>query len=202
MGSENKIIKKSSLQAMRVKQVNAGMRGDMGITWFIREVGNIKFYGHGGATHGQQAYLFFIPEQDFALAILTNSDEGGIITANTIGWALDLYFNAKAQLPNPIERPAHELKEYLGRYKIGTECFDLKIKGKYIMYHHIPLGGFPTPETPPSPAMPPMRFLFYEADKMIGLDEPYKGSLGDFIRNDKGLVEYFRIGGRAHKKIL
>ena len=201
MGSGNKIIKKKSLQAMRIKQVNAGMRGDMGITWFIREVGNVKFYGHGGATHGQQAYLFFIPDQDFALAILTNSDEGGIITANAIGWALDLYFNAKAQLPNPIERPVNEIKEYLGRYKIGTECFDLKIKGRYIVYYHIPLGGFPTPETPPGPATPPMRFLFYETDKMIGLDEPYKGSLGDFIRDDKGHVEYFRIGGRAHKKI-
>ncbi len=158
MGSGNKIIKKKSLKAMRVKQVNAGMRGDIGITWFIREVGDVKFYGHGGATHGQQAYLFFIPEQDFALAILTNSDEGGIITANTIGWALELYFNAKVQLPKPIEKPVNELKEYAGRYKIGTECFDLKIKGKYIMYHHIPLGGFPTPETPPGPATPPMRF--------------------------------------------
>jgi hypothetical protein len=49
--------------------------------------------------------------------------------------------------------------------------------------------------------MPPMRFLFYETDKMIGLDEPYKGSLGDFIRDEKGRVEYFRIGGRAHKKL-
>ncbi|MDO9303110.1 MAG: serine hydrolase domain-containing protein, partial [Anaerolineales bacterium] len=188
MGSGERIIKKKSLSAMRVKQVNAGMRGDMGITWFIREVGNVKFYGHGGATHGQQAYLFFIPEQDFALAILTNSDEGGIITANAIGWALELYFNAKTQLPKPIKRPVNELKEYVGRYKIGTECFDLKVKGKHIMYHHIPLGGFPTPETPPGPAMPSMRFLFYEADKMIGLDEPYEGALGDFIRDDKGRV--------------
>jgi CubicO group peptidase (beta-lactamase class C family) len=201
MGSGNKIIKKKTLEAMRIKQVNAGMRGDMGITWFIREVGNAKFYGHGGATHGQQAYLFFIPEQDFALAILTNSDEGGIITANTIGWALDLYFNTIIKSPTPIEKPVDELKEYLGRYKIGTECFDLKLKGVTIVYHHIPLGGFPTPETPPGPALPPMRFAFYEADKMIGLDEPSKGSLGDFIRDDNGRVEYFRIGGRAHKKI-
>ena len=38
------------------------------------------------------------PKQDFALAILTNSDDGGIITANAIGWALDLYFNAKAAI--------------------------------------------------------------------------------------------------------
>ncbi|MBI5351986.1 MAG: beta-lactamase family protein [Chloroflexi bacterium] len=201
MSSGKGILKKKTLESMRIKQVNAGMRGDMGITWFIREVGDVKFYGHGGATHGQQSYFFFIPDEDFALAILTNSDDGGIITANTIGWALDLYFDVKAPSPKPVERPASELKEFLGRYKIGTECFDLKLKGKYVIYHHIPLGGFPTPETPPGPAMPPMRFQFYETDKMIGLDEPYKGALGDFIRDEKGHVEYFRIGGRAHKKI-
>lgn len=201
MSSGRGIMSKKSLQAMRVKQVNAGARGDMGISWFIREVGAVRLYGHGGATHGQQAYLFFIPDQDFALAILTNSEEGGIITASVVGWALEMYFNAKAKLPVPIERPAAELKEFLGRYQIGTECFDLKLKGNTIMYHHIPLGGFPTPDTPPGPAMPPMRFKFYEKDKMIGLDEPYKGALGDFIRDGKGGVEYFRVGGRAHKKL-
>lgn len=201
MGSGRGIISKKSLQAMRIKQVNAGARGDMGISWFIREVGHVRLYGHGGATHGQQAYLFFIPEQDFALAILTNSNEGGIITASAVGWALEMYFNAKAKLPSPIERPAAELKEFLGRYQIGTECFDLKLKGNTIMYHHIPMGGFPTPDTPPGPAMPPMRFKFYETDRMIGLDEPYKNALGDFIRDTNGRVEYFRIGGRAHKKL-
>ena len=69
------------------------------------------------------------------------------------------------------------------------------------MYHHIPLGGFPTPDTPPGPAMPPMRFAFYEKDKVIGLDEPYKDALGDFIRDEKGRLQFFRVGGRAHKKI-
>ena len=41
----------------------------------------------------------------------------------------------------------------------------------------------------------------YEKDKTIGLDEPLKNALGDFIRDEKGRVEFFRIGGRAHKKI-
>ena len=201
MGNGNSVLKNSSLEAMRVKQVNAGLRGDMGITWFIREIGGIQFFGHGGATNGQQAYFCFIPGHDFALAILTNSDEGGLLTANTLGWALKLYFNVSSPAPKPVEKPAGELREVLGRYQIGTECFDLKLKGKYIMYHHIPLGGFPTPETPPGPAMPPMRFQFYEADRMIALDEPYKGALGDFIRDQNGQLEYFRIAGRAHKKI-
>ncbi len=200
MGNGSKIIKRKSLQAMRVKQVNAGGRGDMGITWFIRYADGLTAYAHGGATNGQQAYFFFIPEKDFALAILTNNDNGGVITAQTFGWALDLYFGIKLKSPKPMKNP-QDRKEFIGHYKIGTECFDLKVKGKYLVYHHIPLGGFPTPDTPPGPALAPMRFAFYDRDNLIGLDEPFNGALADVIRDAKGRVEYFRVGGRAHKKI-
>lgn len=195
------VVSGKSLRAMQVPQADMGPRGKMGVTWFIRDVGRFKVYAHGGATNGQQAYFFFIPDKDFACAILTNSDDGGIITAGLFGLVLETYFKVMLKLPEPIESPVKELKEYVGRYRIGTECFDLKVKGKYLMYHHIPLGGFPTPDTPPGPAMPPMRFQFYEKDKLIGLDEPYKGALADIIRDDRGRVEYFRVGGRAHKKI-
>jgi CubicO group peptidase (beta-lactamase class C family) len=199
-GKKN-VITGKSLREMRVPQVDAGPRGLMGITWFIRKIGDLTIYAHGGATNGQQAYFFFIPEKDFALAILTNSDDGGIITASIFNYALELYFNTKPKLPKPMKVPTNELKKYVGRYRIGTECFDLKVKGEYLMYHHIPLGGFPRPDTPPGPAMPPMRFSFYEKDRVIGLDEPYKDTLGDFIRDEKGKLWFFRIGGRAHKKI-
>ena len=42
---------------------------------------------------------------------------------------------------------------------------------------------------------------FYEKDNLVGLDEPYKGALADVIRDEQGRVEFFRIAGRAHKKI-
>jgi CubicO group peptidase (beta-lactamase class C family) len=199
-GKKN-VITSKSLRAMRVPQADAGPRGRMGITWFIRNVGDLSIYAHGGATNGQQAYFFFIPDNDFALAILTNSDDGGIITAAIFNAALELYFNATSKLPEPIKVPTKALKEFVGRYRIGTECFDLKVKGEQLIYHHIPLGGFPTPDTPPGPPMPPMRFSFYAKDRVIGLDEPYKDALGDFIRDEKGRLQFFRIGGRAHKKI-
>lgn len=201
MGNGNHIIKQKTLEAMRVPQAEAGGRGQIGITWFIRKAGAFIRYGHGGATHGQQAIFMFIPEKDFALAILTNSDNGGIVNENAITSALDIYFNVKADLPKPTQRTNEELREYLGSYRIGTEAFDLKARSGYLVYHHIPLGGFPMPDTPPGPAMPPMRFGFYEKDLAIGLDEPMKNALGDFIRDEKGRVGFFRIGGRAHKKI-
>jgi len=199
-GKKN-VITGKSLRGMRVPQVDAGPRGLMGITWFIRKVGDLTTYSHGGATNGQQALLCFIPDKDFGLAILTNSDDGGILNNSILNYALELYFHAKSKLPEPIQTPADELKQFVGRYKIGTECFDLKVKSKYLIYHHIPLGGFPRPDPPPGPAMKPMRFSFYEKDKVIGLDEPYRDALGDFLRDENGKLRFFRIGGRAHKKI-
>ena len=199
-GKKN-VISGRSLRAMRVQQADAGPRGGMGITWFIRNVGDLAMYAHGGATNGQQAYFFFLPAKDFACAILTNSDDGGILNTLITNYVLELYFNAKPKLPTPIQKPAGELKEYAGRYQIGTECFDLKVKGRHLVYHHIPLGGFPMPDTPPGPAMPPMRFSFHEKDEVIGLDEPYRDVLGDFIRDENEKLQFFRIGGRAHKKV-
>ena len=172
----------------------------MGITWFIRDAKDITRYSHGGATHGQQAVFMYIPKKDFAIAILTNSDNGGVLNDHILMYALELYCSINPTTPKPIKTSASELKEYVGSYRIGTEAFDLKIKNEYLIYHHIPLGGFPTPDTPPGPAMPPMRIAFYDKDQTIGLDEPLKDALGDFIRDEKGRVEYFRIGGRAHKK--
>jgi CubicO group peptidase (beta-lactamase class C family) len=199
MGNGNRIIKRRSLQAMRLPQVDAGGRGQMGITWFIRELDGLKVYSHGGATNGQQAGLYFIPAEDFALAILTNSDDGGILTAHALAWALEIFFDTKIKLPRPVASRPGELREYAGRYRIGTECFDLKVQADHLVYHHIPLGGFPRPDSPPGPAMPPMRIAFYEKDRVIGLDEPMKGTLGEFLRDQKGRVRFFRIGGRAHQ---
>lgn len=199
-GQKN-VISGKSLKAMRVPQADCGGRGMMGITWFIRKVGDLTVYAHGGATLGQQAHLFFIPDKDFACAILTNSDDGVIINTQVFSKVLELYFNTKVKVPTPIEDPIVDLKEFAGRYRIGTECFDLKVKDHHLIYHHIPLGGFPTPDTPPGPALAPMRFAFYEKDKVIGLDEPYKDALGDFLRDEKGRLQYFRVGGRAHKKL-
>jgi hypothetical protein len=43
--------------------------------------------------------------------------------------------------------------------------------------------------------------VFYEKDKVLGLDEPYKNASGDFLRAENGRLQFFRIGSREHKKI-
>jgi hypothetical protein len=93
------------------------------------------------------------------------------------------------------------LEEYAGTYDLPLSAFTLEIKDGYLVMHEIPRGGFPTPQTPPGPPTPPVRLAFYDTDKVIGLDEPGKGTLGDFLRDKDGKLTFFRIGGRVHPKV-
>ena len=201
--SGEQIISLESLEAMRVPQTEAGGRGKIGLTWFMRssQAGDLTIFGHGGATHGQQAVLQFIPEKNFAVAALTNSDDGGMITDNLLKWALELYFDTALPIPTPIQKPDSDLKGYAGTYDLPLSAFTLEAKDGYLVQNEIPRGGFPTPETPPGPPSPPVRLAFYDQDRVIGLDEPGKGALGDFLRDKKGKLAFFRIGGRVHPKI-
>jgi CubicO group peptidase (beta-lactamase class C family) len=195
-----KILSVKGREAMRVPQVEAGGRGKIGITWFIREVGDYTIYIHGGSTNGQQAGFYFIPSEDFALTVLTNSNEGGIITDKAIRWVMEIFFNTSWPTPHPYKKSETELTEYTGLYELPLSAFTLKAKEGYLVLHDIPRGGFPTPETPPDPKMPPVRLAFYEADRVICIDEPMKNALGDFLRDKNGILRFLRIGGRAHPK--
>lgn len=196
-----RLLKQKTLAAMRLPQADAGDRGKIGITWFIRQAGGLAVFSHGGATHGQQAGFYFIPQAGFALAILTNSDDGGVLTDNALKWALDIYFDVALPQPRPIQTPAWRLKEFAGHYELPLSAFDLKtVKGQLVL-HDIPRWGFPTPDSPPGEPMPPIRFAFFDTDQVIGLDEPMKGACGDFFRDANGRLRYFRLGGRVHKKV-
>jgi len=201
MSNGKRIIERKTLESMRVPQVDAGGRGQMGLTWFIRKAGGLTLYGHGGATKGQQAILQCIPAEDFALAVLTNSDKGGVLITNALDWALDTYFRARFPRHEPIAMARQTLRAYVGRYELPLSAFDLKLTKGHLVLHEIPRGGFPRPDSPPGPVAPPGRFVFYAPDSVIGLDEPWKGALGEFFRDARGHVAFFRIGGRIHRKI-
>lgn len=195
------VMRRETLEAMRTPQAEADGHRQIGLTWFIRKAGDLAIYGHGGATHGQQAAFHYIPGKNFAVTMLTNSDDGGILTDCLLKWALEIYFDTAMPTPNPEQKPDDFLSQYTGRYDLPLSCFDLTARDGYLVLTDIPRGGFPTPDTPPGPPRPPVRLAFHDVDKVIGLDEPAKDTLGDFIRDADGKVQLLRIGGRAHPRV-
>ena len=199
--SGQKILSAKSLKQMRKPLYPASGFDQIGLTWFIRDAGELKIINHGGATHGQIAGLYFIPEVQFALAVLTNSEEGRSITGAALKGALKTFLDADLRIPKPIEMPADELSEYAGKYEVPLMAYELKLKKKQLILHETPRGGFPKPDSPPLPAPPPMRTAFYEKDKLVVLDEPMKNALGEFLRRPDGSLQYLRLSSRVLKKI-
>jgi CubicO group peptidase (beta-lactamase class C family) len=195
------ILSAKSLEQMRTPLHPATGFDQIGLTWFIRNAEGLNIISHGGATNGQIAGLYFIPEKQFALAILTNGEEGRMLTKVALKQALKVYFGIDMLVPKPLETPEEKLHEYEGNYELPLSAFELKVKKGHLVLYDKPRGGFPTPDSPALPASPPMRLAFYEPDKIIVLDEPMKGSLGEFLRGPDGTLKYFRLSSRVHKKL-
>lgn len=199
--SGEKILSTKSLEQMRTPLHPATGFDQIGLTWFIRNAEGLNIISHGGATNGQIAGLYFIPEKQFALAILTNGEDGRMITKTALKQALKVYFGIDMLIPKPMKTPEEKLYEYEGNYELPLSAFELKVKKGHLVLYDKPRGGFPIPDSPPLPASPPVRLAFYEPDKIIVLDEPMKDSLGEFLRGPDGTLKYFRFSSRVHKKL-
>jgi CubicO group peptidase (beta-lactamase class C family) len=199
--SGEKILSVKSLEQMRKPLYPATGLDQIGLTWLIRNAEGLNIISHGGATNGQIAGLYFIPEKQFALVILTNGEDGRMITKTAIKQVLKVYFGIDMLIPKPVETPEEKLHEYEGNYELPLSAFELKVKKGHLVLYDKPRGGFPTPDSPPLPASPPVRLAFYKPDKIIVLDEPMKGNLGEFLRGPDGALKYFRLSSRVHKKL-
>jgi CubicO group peptidase (beta-lactamase class C family) len=74
-----------------------------GLSWAIDEVDGVRQISHGGGTKGQITLLALIPERDFAIAVLTNSNWDTFVTREVSHWALQEYLRLEIAEPAPIE---------------------------------------------------------------------------------------------------
>ena len=89
-----RVLKRESFELMRAPQMRKqSTDDDMGIGWHLRRMGDLHTASHGGTLAGHILLLEIVPERNFAIAILTNSN---------VGW----------RLIQDVEREA--LKSYLG----------------------------------------------------------------------------------------
>lgn len=200
LGSGPSLLAAASRQLMQTPVCEADAGRLMGITWFIQPVaGDVKVVGHGGGTNGQITLFSFVPGRDFAVCVLTNSDRGGVITAEATRWAVETFLGVRWPEPEIYHLAPAELAAYAGRYEGVLADLDLVLEGEALVLKLRPKGGFPRKDSPPRPAPPPARLGFYAPDRVIALDLPLKGSRGEFLRNPDGTVAWFRFGGRLYR---
>ena len=169
----------------------------VGVSWMLRPTAQgPTVVQHGGDWNGQHSGFLFVPQRDFALTLLTNSEGGPTLLAELFAddWALR-EFAGLTNLP-AVPRPPRRLTEYMGTYVAQQIGFDGKSEeigldvtaddGELVAS----VGG-----------QPMFRFAFYRKDFVLTLnpDGTSSHTRADFIRGRNGQVEWLRFSGRLFR---
>lgn len=194
------LLKLESIAQMQSPQVAVWGDEQWGLTWSINEINGTRQLSHGGGTMGQISLLALIPEHDFAIAILTNANQGGTVTREVSRWALKHYLDLEVSDPEPIEASEEELVAYVGRYSRPFAEMELGLLGGKLVAQITYKGGFPTKDTPPPPPPPPASLAMCEQDRLLVLNGPFKDAKADIIRQADDSIGWIRVGGRIHRR--
>ena len=189
-----RIMKEESLEVMQVAHApKVGTDDLMGLTWHLSDLDSKRTVAHGGGTSGQISLLLMIPEEDFALAIVTNANRGGDITRKVSRWILEHYVNAVSEDPEPRESTPDELAQYVGTYSRPFMDITVSLEEGKLMVQPVIKQGFMNNEIPPP--TPPMEFGMHAVDRIIQIDGTRQAQ---FIRKADGSIGWLRVGGRIH----
>lgn len=198
----NRLLEPESLEKLHTPQVHFALGNSVALTFWVDDRRAARTMGHGGGTVGQISLLTLVPEHDFAIILVTNSGNGGQLNPMVTNLALEHYLGVSTPEPTLKRTPKKKLAEYAGGYKATLTEAEVEPSGGNLVIKRRSLGGFPTKDIPPtSEPLPPVRYGFYGEDNIIGLETPYKGDLGQFLRNPDGSIAWLRLGMRIHRHL-
>ena len=196
-----RLLSADSMSMMHAPQVKVWGDDAYGFGWFVDRLAGVRRVSHGGGTLGQSTLLMLVPERGFAVAVLTNAYQGGAIAREAVGWTMKEYLGLELPPgPKPMEATPEQLAAYAGRYASPAREMELALLcGRLVgqMVHKI---GFPTRESPPPPAPPPMALGLSEPDRLLELGRPGEGGQYDILRKPDGSIGWLRASGRLHPR--
>ncbi len=194
------VLTTDSVLAMQAPQMSIWREQEaIGLAWHIERLAGETFYHHGGATHGQGAWLEYCPGQSFALAILANADTTRQLVRAVRQQALRDFLGIELPPETFRPMPPELLREIEGRYALPRISFtEIRTLAGKLVGQDINTGGFPTEDTPPEPNLPPYTLELVEPDKLVVADGKGKGTQCHVLRYDSGRMRWFRMGGRIH----
>jgi CubicO group peptidase (beta-lactamase class C family) len=195
--SGERVLQEATVRLMQTPVVDSGNGSQMALTWFIQEVGGVRFVYHGGATFGQMSMLWIAPERRCALTVLTNAERGGALHGAVTTWVREQFLGVAAPKPEPLDLPEAELAGYAGRYiQPGGGGWSLEVRGNRLMLRNVPGNELAKVlETKPQEA-PPVAAALIGPGRLMVLEGPRTGAQGEFLTTSDGR-RWLRMGLRA-----
>jgi CubicO group peptidase (beta-lactamase class C family) len=201
VGARVQVLQPETLSSMHSPQVDRwGKKEQMGLSWFVDDVGGTRQLSHGGGTTGQISLLAIYPEHHLAVAILTNADAGGAITDGIRRWVLEHYLGLQDPKPEPIEASEEDLATYVGFYTRPSADVELGMLNGRLVGQMIFKQGFPSQDSPTPPSPPPSALTLCGPDRLLVVAGPAEGSQVDVMRRPDGSIGWLRSGGRIYRR--
>jgi CubicO group peptidase (beta-lactamase class C family) len=210
-----RLLSQQSLVAMRS---NPGAGGTlqvdltgMGVAWMLRPTAeNVTVVQHGGTWNGQRSGFFIVPDRNFAMTVLTNSEGGGSLLNDLYAddWSLHTFAGVTNLPGTPQHLSAADLAPYLGRYvaQLVTESGSLEQAvidfsagdGQLVGT----MGGGEATSEPDMQNSAKIGLAFYRADYGLDLgpDNKPTGTRSNFVRGQDGNIAWFRNHGRLFRR--
>jgi CubicO group peptidase (beta-lactamase class C family) len=198
-----RVLARESLERMRTAQSPKQSTDDsIGISWHMRRMGTIRTFSHGGTLGGHILLLEIVPERNFAIAILTNSNVGWRVIQDVEREALRSYLGATyapnqaiahrglvETLPSaePLARQP-DLTSYVGTYTRPSNSVVVRAEGSRLFVQERPNNGRQGTE---------MAVSFYGPDRVVVMDGTDRGQSIEFVRDASGRVNWIRVVGRV-----
>lgn len=187
-----RILSEASARAMRRSHGPADPSHERGLGWAIRTAGHREIVEHGGATNGFMARLLLVPGEQFAMAILTNGDQGSALHGAVAAKALERRFGVTTPAPVGVALPPDQLSRFTGTYRHGLADAVISLDGETLWMDrvsHNPFSG-ETRDLGRHRLLPISETVFVVDGGVLG------GSVGDLVLNADGTVRFMRFGGR------
>lgn len=200
MGDGNGLLTRASLDHIQGPLAPAGAMADwIGVGWQSLDVGGTRVVQHGGSWLNQLSTLRMVPVRGFAVTVLTNGNRGAELHGAVSGAALREYLGVAPTHSPLLEMDEPALKPYVGRYDAVLDDVELSIRNGGLWLEQVRRADL-LGARPQNPVPPPVRVAFCAEEKLVAQDPPFKGTQGDFLRDEQGRIVWFRWGGRIHRR--
>lgn len=208
-----------SQQALVAMRSNPGAGGTlqvdltgMGVAWMLRpSAENVTIVQHGGTWSGQHSGFFMVPDRDFAMTVLTNSEGGARLLNELFGddWALRRFAGISNLPATPQHLGAADLEPFQGRYiahhvaqsgNLGQAIIELRV-GNGLLDGTMTVDDI-TGSNPNQESSSRLGLAFYRPDYGLDLGPDNKpiGTRSDFVRGPDGAITWFRSHGRLYRR--
>ena len=184
----------------RLAMEPAGPAGDtpeIGLGWWLRDVGGEREVSHGGGANGQPCLLAMLPSRDFALVLLTNASAGWTTAHRLLSWIEESYFGLSSPSPGPSA--ADDVADrWAGTYESHLDRWILRRGPDGHVLDWIPLGEWLVDKVPADrPALGvPLRAV--SAHTMLVDPDGRLPRRVDVLDDETGRPGWLRIGLRAN----